>query len=123
MAVDASRLEEVEVEALDAARFEPLVGPERMAGFEAGAGEGGRLRGGAGRDEGATRRTRRVERELDGRRRWGRRDAPEPSRVRARRRRRRPLAGDQGRRRLLRGDEADPPRSLRRARGGGGARR
>ena len=39
MAVDVSRLEEVEVEALDAARFEPLVGPERMAGFEAVAEE------------------------------------------------------------------------------------
>jgi trehalose synthase len=37
MADRVSRLEEVEVEALDAARFEPLVGPERMARFEAAA--------------------------------------------------------------------------------------
>src|SRR4029453_532022 len=34
MAVDVSRLEEVEVEALDAARFERVVGAGRMAGFE-----------------------------------------------------------------------------------------
>jgi len=34
MAVRVSRLQEVEVEALDAARFEPLVGRERMARFE-----------------------------------------------------------------------------------------
>jgi trehalose synthase len=34
MAARASALQEVEVEALDAARFEPLVGPERMARFE-----------------------------------------------------------------------------------------
>jgi trehalose synthase len=38
-AVRVRRLEEVEVEALDAARFEPLVGPERMARFEAVAEE------------------------------------------------------------------------------------
>ncbi len=35
MAVRVSQLEQVEVDALDAARFEPLVGPERMARFEA----------------------------------------------------------------------------------------
>jgi trehalose synthase len=39
MADRVSRLQEVEVEALDAARFEPLVGPERMARFEAAAEE------------------------------------------------------------------------------------
>jgi trehalose synthase len=39
MAVRVGRLEEVEVEALDAARFEPLVGAERMARFEAVAEE------------------------------------------------------------------------------------
>jgi trehalose synthase len=39
MAVRVRRLEEVEVEALDAARFEPLVGLERMARFEAVAEE------------------------------------------------------------------------------------
>jgi trehalose synthase len=38
-AASVSRLEEVEVEPLDAARLEPLVGPERMARFEAVAEE------------------------------------------------------------------------------------
>ena len=33
--VGVATLQEVEVDALDAARFEPLVGPERMARFEA----------------------------------------------------------------------------------------
>ena len=39
MAIRFGRLAEVEVEALDAARFEPLVGPERMARFHAVAEE------------------------------------------------------------------------------------
>jgi trehalose synthase len=32
-----TKLREVEVQALDPARLEPLIGPERMAGFEATA--------------------------------------------------------------------------------------
>jgi trehalose synthase len=32
-----TKLQEVEVQALDPARLEPLIGPERMAGFEATA--------------------------------------------------------------------------------------
>ncbi|HSK15247.1 MAG TPA: glycosyltransferase [Gaiellaceae bacterium] len=39
MGLPVGSLQEVEVEALDAARFEPLVGPERMARFEAVAEE------------------------------------------------------------------------------------
>jgi hypothetical protein len=34
ISVRTGRLREVEVEALDAARLEPLIGPERMARFE-----------------------------------------------------------------------------------------
>jgi trehalose synthase len=35
MAVDEARLQEVEVQALDAARLEPLIGPDRLARYEA----------------------------------------------------------------------------------------
>jgi trehalose synthase len=35
MAVDGARLREVEVQALDAARLEPLIGPDRLARYEA----------------------------------------------------------------------------------------
>ena len=72
------RLQEVEVQAIDAARLEPLIGAERMAQFEHAA----EARGSARRRLGAERQLGR-----GGRRR--RRDAADAARLRARRRRRR----------------------------------
>ena len=81
------RLHEVDVQALDAARLEPLIGLERMARYEAVAEA----------TQAALRRPRRAQRQLDrdGRRR--RRDAADAARLRPRRGHRRPLARDRGR--------------------------
>ena len=98
-----ARLHEVDVQAIDAARLEPLIGAERMAQFEQAA-EAAResLAGALG-----------VERQLDRGRRRRRRDAADAARLRARRRHRRALARDRGRPVVLRDHEADPQRPLR----------
>ena len=101
-----SRLREVDVQALDAARLEPLIGLERMARYEAVAEAA----------QAALAGPRRAQRQLDRDRRRRRRDAADAARLRARRGHRRPLARDRGRSRLLRDHQAHPQRALRLAR-------
>ncbi len=100
------RLHEVDVQAIDAARLEPLIGTERMSRFEQAAE--------AARETLAGSSVLNVNSTASRRRR--RRAAADVARLRARRGHRRAMAGDRRGPRVLRHHEADPQPPVRLAR-------